>query len=177
MAFVIHKDFVAADLHGGRAFTGAGSPVGSRTPGIVGELYLDTTSHITWAAFGLTNVDWVATGPGAAPAAGTFQFSIGGQLGLAPPPFSGLGAELVQVAFTATAFRARRGVVGSSGTTAVELEKNGVVTGYVLSWTPSDGAYALKSVVIALAVAAGDRLSLRLNSAEVLAEDVIAEVN
>lgn len=53
-----HKDLVGADLHGARAFYGTGSPVGVRTPGVIGEVYLDTATNYLWIAHGLTNADW-----------------------------------------------------------------------------------------------------------------------
>ena len=54
-----HASLIGNDLHGARAFTGTGSPVGVRTPGIVGELYFDTVAQATWIAYGLTNTSWV----------------------------------------------------------------------------------------------------------------------
>jgi hypothetical protein len=58
------------------------------------------------------------------------------------------------------------------------LERNGVaVVGATLSWTPGDGAFALKSVAIIVAVVAGDQLSFLLSSAETGAEDILAEAD
>lgn len=56
---MLHKDIVGADLHIARALTGAGSPVGSVTPGIIGQFYFDTTNKTIYTATGLTSADWV----------------------------------------------------------------------------------------------------------------------
>lgn len=65
-----HKNLIGQDLHGGRSFTGTGSPVGVRTPGIVGEQYFDTVAKIQWVAYGLTNTSWtnITGGSGASAA-------------------------------------------------------------------------------------------------------------
>ena len=60
-----HKDLTGADLHGSKSNTGAGSPVGSVTPSVIGEHYFDSTGKNEWVAFGLTDADWQAIGGGA----------------------------------------------------------------------------------------------------------------
>jgi hypothetical protein len=93
-------------------------------------------------------------------------------------PAVNLGPELTGGPTTYVDFRARRAVPGNAGATVIELELNGVPTGDTLSWTPADGAFALKSTVIVVAVVAGDRLSFRMNSRESgPARDIYAEVN
>lgn len=82
------------------------------------------------------------------------------------------------VATTLLLFQGRRGVPGTAGTTSVQLELNGVaVVGAILSWTPVDPAFDLQIIVIALPVVVGDRLSIRLLSAETGGEDVFAEAH
>jgi hypothetical protein len=111
--------------------------------------------------------------------AGTlYQFEIGPVLDTFTIPFTDAASEIVSSPVTLTNFRGRRGVPGSAGTTTIQLELNGIaVGGAVLSWTPVDAAFALKTVGIALAVVAGDRLSIRLTSAETGGEDVFAEAD
>ncbi len=107
-----------------------------------------------------------------------YQMQVGSALSAVALPLSGCGIEIVQVAKTLTLFQARRGTPGTSGTTTVQLEVNGVaVGGATLSWTPADGAFALKSVAINQAVSVGDRLSMLLSSAEAGGQDVLAEVS
>jgi hypothetical protein len=38
--------------------TGAGSPVGTTTPDVIGQVYLDTSANVAWVSTGLTNSDW-----------------------------------------------------------------------------------------------------------------------
>lgn len=59
-----HKDLVGADLHIARTASGAGSPVGVVTPGVVGEFYYDTSGTTLYVANGLTNLDWQPAGSG-----------------------------------------------------------------------------------------------------------------
>lgn len=45
---------------GGFSFlSGSGSPVGVKTPVVIGQTYLDTTTPAFWSATGLTNTSWV----------------------------------------------------------------------------------------------------------------------
>lgn len=107
-----------------------------------------------------------------------YQMQLGSALDSATLPLTNCGLEIAQVAKTLTVFRARRGTPGSSGTTTIQLEINGsAVVGATLSWTSGDGAFALKSVAIVQAVVAGDRISFRLTSSEVGAEDILAEAD
>lgn len=107
-----------------------------------------------------------------------YQLQAGSQLDVATLPLSRCGMEIVQAGKTLTNFRARRGTPGTSGTTTIQLERNGVaVIGATLSWTPGDGAFFLKSVAIVVTVSAGDQLSFLLSSAEAGAEDILAEAD
>lgn len=107
-----------------------------------------------------------------------YQFEIGPDLDTFSLPFVNAASEIVSTGTTLTIFRGRRAVAGSAGTTTVQLELNGAaVGGAVLSWTSADIAFTLKTVSIALAVVAGDRLSIRLTSAETGGEDVFAETD
>lgn len=107
-----------------------------------------------------------------------YQMQVGSMLSAAPLPLSGCGGEVMSIGTTLTTFQARRGTPGTSGTTTVQLEVNGVVVGgATLSWTPADGAFALKSVAISVAVNTGDRLSMLLSSAEVGGQDIFGEVS
>jgi hypothetical protein len=107
-----------------------------------------------------------------------YQMQVGSLLSAATLPLSGCGGEVVSTGTTLTTFQARRGTPGTSGTTTVQLEVNGVaVGGATLSWTSGDGAFALKSVAINVAVNAGDRLSMLLSSAEVGGQDIFGEVS
>lgn len=107
-----------------------------------------------------------------------YQMQLGNALDVPVLPLSGCGIEIVQTTKTLTTFQARRGTPGTSGTTTIQLELNGVaVIGATLSWTTADGAFALKTVAITLAVVAGDRLSFILSSAEVASQDILAEAN
>jgi hypothetical protein len=103
-----------------------------------------------------------------------------GNLAFAGPlPRVNIGPELTGGPTTYIAFRARRGIPGSAGTTSIQLELNGVaVVGAILSWLSTDAAYTLKSIGIGVAVIAGDRLSFRLLSREAGSpRDIYAEVN
>lgn len=116
-------------------------------------------------------------GPAGTPAS-LYQFEIGQVLDSFPIPFLDAASEIVSVGTLLTLFQGRRAVPGTAGTTTVQLELNGVaVPGAVLSWTPVDPAFDLQSVVIAVPVVVGDRLSIRLLSAETGGEDVFAEAH
>lgn len=107
-----------------------------------------------------------------------YQMQLGSALDSVTLPLINCGIEIVQVAKTLTIFRARRGTPGSSGTTTIQLELNGAaIGGATLSWTTVDGAFALKSVAIVQAIVVGDRISFRLTSSEVGAEDILAEAD
>jgi hypothetical protein len=107
-----------------------------------------------------------------------YQFEIGQELDTFDIPFLNAASEIVSSAKTLTTFSGRRAVPGSSGTTTVQLELNGApIGGAILSWTPSDLAFALKTVAISVSIVAGDRLSIRLTSAETGGEDVFAEAS
>jgi hypothetical protein len=89
-----------------------------------------------------------------------------------------LGIEISPIVATLVNFRARRATPGVSGTTTIQLEINGApVGGATLSWTFSDPAFTLQSVVISQAIAVGDRISFRLTSSEVNGEDIYAEAD
>ena len=62
-----HDDLEGNDLHGSRVDLNAGSPIGSVTPLVVGELIFDTTTSpaTLYRATGLTNNDWEAIAGGA----------------------------------------------------------------------------------------------------------------
>lgn len=53
-----HKDLVGNNLHIARFASGAGSPVGVVTPGIIGQVYYDTTNGLEYIATGLTSANW-----------------------------------------------------------------------------------------------------------------------
>lgn len=106
-----------------------------------------------------------------------FRFTVGGVLSAAVG-LSGLGPEIAATAGTITELRGRRGAAGTTGTTIIELEINGAATGRQLSWATSDGAHALKSLTgFSAAYAEGDRLSLKMVSAETAAEDIAVEAS
>jgi hypothetical protein len=109
---------------------------------------------------------------------GLYQMQLGGFLDVPTLPLSGCGIEIAQDTKTLTLFQGRRGTPGTSGTTTIQLELNGVVVvGATLSWTPSDGAFVLKTIAIAVSIVQGDRLSFTLTSAEVSGQDVFAEAD
>jgi len=89
-------------------------------------------------------------------------FSLGGVL-----PISNLGPEIIAANTTLLNFRGRRETPGAAGTTEVQLELNSVgIPGAILTWTPADGVFELKTVEIAVPVIIGDRLSIIINSRE-----------
>lgn len=121
---------------------------------------------------------WTQVGFDDPPSVAAYQMQLGGPLDAATLPLPNCGIEIVRESRRLLSMTARRATPGSSGTTTVQLEHNGsAVGGAVLSWTPADGAFALKAVGISILVAAGDRLSFRLTSAEGGAEDVFVEVD
>lgn len=94
-------------------------------------------------------------------------------------PATNLGPDLIPFQTVLTAFRARRGTPGVGGTTTIQLEVDGVPQGgAILSWTPADPAFALKTVAIAKGVNVGARIGFRLISRETGSpRDIIAEAN
>ncbi len=107
-----------------------------------------------------------------------YQFQLGNALDAVALPLTNCGIEVVNLVKTLTDFRGRRGTPGTSGTTTVQLELNGVpIVGATLSWVPSDPAFSLKIVSVLVAVAEGDRLSFRLTSAETGSEDLFLEAD
>ena len=113
-------------------------------------------------------------------ASNTHNMNLHGKLSnLGGLPAVNIGPELVGGSTTLVDFRGRRRVAGVAGTTTIQLEINGAaIGGATLSWTAADGAFSLKSIVIAEIVAAGDRLSFRVTSRETGSpEDIYAEVN
>lgn len=110
----------------------------------------------------------------------TLFLAIGGSLNSAGTlPVTGLGSDLVMVNRTFTQLRGRRGVVGTSGTTTIQLENDGTpVGGATLSWTSSDAAFTLKTATISTVTMPGTRLSLRLTAVEGgNPQDIFVEVN
>ncbi|MDX1643432.1 MAG: hypothetical protein R3244_03635 [Thermoanaerobaculia bacterium] len=103
---------------------------------------------------------------------------IGGSLDSLDLPAGNLGTEILPEGAALTTFSATRGIAGTSGTTTVQLELNGaLVAGAAVSWTPADGDYSNKSVTgFEVFVDEGDRLSLRVTSAEVGGADVYVKV-
>ncbi len=140
----------------------------------VGSLWVNTTAHTIWTCISAASgaAVWVSMG-------NFYEMAVGGRLDIPTLPFSGLGVEVSAAAQMLVVFQGRRGVAGSSGTTTVQLEVNGSpISGATLSWVAgTDAAFALKSVSISQAVALGDRLSIRLTSAETAGYDVFTEVN
>jgi hypothetical protein len=118
---------------------------------------------------------------GGSPVTGGFfglNMTLGGPLDVPSLPLANVGSVLAPIAGTITTFAARRLTAGSSGTTTIQLEVNGApVGGATLSWTNADANEAVKTVGISQVLAAQDRLSFRLTSAEVGAEDIIAEAH
>ena len=55
----IHSQLVGDELHIARAGVSAGSPIGIVTPGIIGELYYDSTNDLLYVAQDLTDTGWV----------------------------------------------------------------------------------------------------------------------
>lgn len=108
----------------------------------------------------------------------SFQMVLGGELTVPDLPLVNFGIEISGSSFTMTEFRARRGVSGSSGTTTIQLEINGSpISGAILSWVSSDVNFSEKSVGISESISAGDRISCRLTSAEIGAEDIFAQAS
>jgi hypothetical protein len=96
-----------------------------------------------------------------------YQLSVGGFLSGETLPLSDLGIETIYDSRTLTELRAIRRVAGSSGTTTVELELDGVATGDSLSWSGGvDADDTEKTATISLAVTAGQRLTFRVTSVE-----------
>lgn len=121
---------------------------------------------------------WTQSGFDDLPSLDPYQIQLGGQLDAVTLPLLDCGIEIIRAPRRLVVMRGRRGTAGSSGTTTVQLELNGSpIGGATLSWTNADAAFALKTVAISLLVAVGDRLSIRLTSAEVGGEDVFVEVN
>lgn len=118
----------------------------------------------------------IGTGGGGSVGVAPYQLQIIGPLDQVPVPYDDLGTEIVSHARTLVLFRGRRAIPGIAGTTLLVLTCNAAPAG-ALSWTPVDGAFALKSVVISLVVSPGDRLGLTLVTAETGAFDVSTEVH
>lgn len=142
----------------------------------VGSMWINTTTGLIFinvnAAAGAAV--WVPLSGGSS-VGSIYQFEMGQELDAFTLPFLNAASEIVASVATLLSFRGRRAVPGSAGTTTIQLEHNGApVVGAVLSWVPGDAAFALKTVAISLAVAAGDRLSIRLTSAETGGEDIFA---
>lgn len=132
---------------------------------VIGFQYLSQN----WTQQGFNNVSMTIT---------LFQFQLGNALDAVTLPLLNCGTDIVSIVKTLTKFRGRRGTPGSSGTTTVQLELNGAaIVGAVLSWTPGDAAFSLKTVDITTTLAEGDRLSFRLTSAETGAEDLWLETD
>lgn len=158
--------------------TGVGSGGGGGSTGLQGPTGIQGLTGIAGGGTGIQGV--TGLGGGGTGASNTLNMNALGNLAFAGPlPRVNIGPELVGGVTTFVDFRARRGVPGSSGTTTIQLELNGTpIVGATLSWTPADAAFSLKTVVISVAVVAGDRLSFRLNSREGGSpQDIYAEVN
>jgi hypothetical protein len=88
------------------------------------------------------------------------------------------GTEIAVISQTLTNFRARRVSPGAAGTSTIELEINGVLTGDTLSWAFTDGAWSLKTTNINQAVSPGDRISFSITAVETGGpRDIFAEVD
>jgi len=61
-----HNEIVGSGLHIARSNVSSGTPVGSVTPGIIGEFYVDSTGPSLYVSTGLTNSDWTNLSSGAA---------------------------------------------------------------------------------------------------------------
>lgn len=60
----LHKDLVGDNLHISKALTGSGSPTGSVTAGVIGQLFWDNVNSKLFVADEATDSDWVYTGVG-----------------------------------------------------------------------------------------------------------------
>lgn len=124
------------------------------------------------------NDDWEATESISATGGPNFIMVLGGALDVPTLPLENAGIEISNTDTVLNTFQALRGVPGTSDTTTVQLEINGSpVSGTSLSWTSSDGAFSLKTASIDELVSIGDRLSIRLTSAEAGAEDIFSQVS
>jgi hypothetical protein len=131
-----------------------------------------------WIAIAGKYVHGQASGGGGSGVGTGFQMQLGGRFPTSGLPLINIGSEISPIAATLIRFRARRGVPGVSGTTTIQLEVNGApVAGATLSWTFSDPAFTLQSVVISQAIVVSDRISFRLTSSEVNGEDIYAEAD
>lgn len=92
-------------------------------------------------------------------------------------PLGDLGIELASGPATLFSFFGLRQTPGASGITQVGLEKNGVLLPYTLEWLATDPAFTVEFAEIKLKVVQGDRLSLRLLSAEEGAENLYCVVS
>ena len=108
---------------------------------------------------------------------GPYSLSLGGSLDAAVTPLTGLGLEVVFINENLTKLQGIRVTSGSSGTTTIELEVNGTASGDTLSWLSTDADNTLKTATISLALSIGDRLTFRVNSVEVGAEDIHLQVS
>lgn len=108
---------------------------------------------------------------------GPYALNLVGYLDAAVTPLLGLGLEIIQTDDVLTTFQAVRGTSGTSGTTTIELEKNGAGTGDTLSWTSSDSDLTLKSADISVSVTQGDKLTFKLISKEAGASDIFVRVS
>jgi len=103
-----------------------------------------------------------------------FEMDIGGKLDVPALPTTRFGVEISPGSVTLNKLYGRRGVVGTSGTTTIVLEVNGVQQATAtLSWTTTDAAFALKTVTFTpVSIVLGDAVSLALTSAEAKGQDV-----
>lgn len=107
-----------------------------------------------------------------------YHMVLGGKYSNVQLPLTGIGIEIAHTDTILKTFIGRRGVVGNSGTTTIQLEIDGAaIPGATLSWTTSDAAFALKSVPIDQTITAGARISFRLTSAETNGRDIYTVVS
>lgn len=106
------------------------------------------------------------------------EMAIGGNLPTTAFPYTELAPRIAGAGASINTMGFRRATPGNSGTTTIQLQVNGAdVPGATLSWTPADGAWALKTVTFAdFVVSQYDRITLTLSSAEPGAADVIGVV-
>ena len=157
---------------------GSGEDGAQGVTGLVGATGIGSGGGGTTGIQGATGIG--SGGGSGTGAANTLNMNALGNLAFAGPlPATNIGPELTGGPTTYIAFRARRALPGSAGTTTIQLELNGTaVGGAILSWTSADVAFTLKSIVIAVGVIAGDRLSFRITSREAGSpRDIYAEVN